>query len=151
MTATLTEFLTADGFVRFELARLPTGHATVRVHINGRPGIFVVDSGAGGSVIHNAVAGSFDLEQIAHDASATPRAIGAGGHMDLAHYRLSSFAIEDAPVNLPTLRGTDLAAVVDALQAKTGTKIDGVIGQDFLIRFGGIIDVANNNLFLKLS
>jgi hypothetical protein len=51
---------------------------------------------------------------------------------------------------LKQVYSTNLDSVVARLNAATGTEIDGVVGQDILSGFSGIINIGSSELYLKL-
>lgn len=143
----VAEFLTSKGYHELKLNKLATGHETIEVEINGKPGLFVLDSGAGASVVNTDDLAKFDLVE---DTSAThTTGAGAGGEVTFKTYKASSFKIGGQTFALDTVHALDLNHVVSAIQAATQVKVDGVIGQDVLTKYGGIIDVANSSLYLK--
>jgi predicted aspartyl protease len=147
---TLAHTLHAQGYVALPLRKLATGHETLSVNLNGQPGVFVVDSGAGGSVVHSDHATRFLLTD---SVGPTRQGTGAGGNIALGQYAVRSFAIGDAsqatPLPVSSILVTNIKTVVDALKAATGAEIVGVIGQDILTEFAAVIDVRGQTLYLK--
>ncbi|MBX9796256.1 MAG: aspartyl protease family protein [Sphingomonas sp.] len=139
-------FLEGQGYHTFKLTKLPTGHETIEVTINGVSGIFVVDSGAGGTVVHRARLAKFGIEQ----ASGEGQGAGAGGNIAITSHPVKSLLLNGQPVPLDTVRATDLDSVANRLQAATGVVIDGVVGQDVLSAYAGIINIGASELYLKL-
>ncbi len=74
---------------------------------------------------------------------------GAGGAFTYVTYPVRSLALGDTALPLTTLRSGDLSHVVSAIRRATGETVDGVIGQDVLTRFNGVIDVGTQTLFLR--
>lgn len=145
--ASVRDYLESNGYRTFKLTKLPTGHETIEVTINGKTGIFVVDSGAGATVVHNDRKAKFDLDAaaIAHSSGA-----GAGGSIAISGHPISSFAISGKPVPLKQVMATNLDSVVSRLKAVTGVEVDGVVGQDVLSGFAAIINIGASELYLKL-
>lgn len=145
----LGAYLGAHGYHQVPLVKLPTGHETVRVVLNGVEGVFILDSGAGATVIHTASLSKYALVPLAEGNG--DLAIGAGGATAIARYPIQSLTLGGMALNMTEVRGMDLSGVVQTLKSATGADIDGVIGQDVLTRFGGVIDVGAQRLFLRDS
>ena len=142
----LAGYLTQHGYVPIKMTKLSTGHETVMVTINGVQGQFVVDSGAGGTVVHNGRLEKFSLQAPQGEGEASS---GAGGGFTAFRADVQSFVIEGVPLDIDQVRTLDLGAVVDQLKLATGADIDGVVGQDVLTRFAGVLDVGAQTLFLR--
>lgn len=142
----LAGYLGQHGYVPIQMTKLSTGHETVTVTINGVEGQFVVDSGAGGTVIHSARLGKFSLQAPEGDGEVSS---GAGGQTTVHRLPIQSFAIAGVTLDVEEVRTLDLTSVVDRLKSIAGADIDGVVGQDVLTRFSGVLDVGNQTLFLR--
>lgn len=140
------EFLADQGYSGFTLRKLPTGHETIEVSINGHTGIFVLDSGAGRTVLHKERLAKFGIEAATSEAQGA----GAGGAVAITSHPVSSFMLNGTSVPLGIVYATSLDSVVARLQAATGTVIDGVVGQDVLSGFSAIINIGASELYLKL-
>jgi hypothetical protein len=138
--------LVLDGYSSIALTRMKTGHLTVQAHVNGIPGRFVLDTGAGRSVIETARHAKFKLARI--DA-ASGVAIGAGGNVPLrmshgnrlqigryVDFGFTAYLMPLQQVNLAFLR-------------RGQERIDGVIGADVLRSGAAVIDYAGGKLYLK--
>jgi hypothetical protein len=140
------QFMTDQGFAVFKLNKLPTGHEVIEVVINGEAGIFVLDSGAGVTVVRHDRLTKFGIGL----ASNQQQGAGAGGSIPIISHPITSFALDGRAVPLSQVYGTNLDSVVARLKAATGVEIDGVIGQDILSRYAAIINVGSGELYLKL-
>ncbi|MEO1304791.1 MAG: retropepsin-like aspartic protease [Pseudomonadota bacterium] len=134
------------GYTEIEISKLPTGHEIVQVSLNGETGLFVVDSGAGTTVVHYENAEKYGLAIADSEQTGT----GAGGQLAVSQAAIDGITMGDTSLSMETVHVMDLSHVVDALAAATATEIDGVVGQDILTRFGGIIDVRGGRLFLQV-
>jgi Aspartyl protease len=146
--ASLADVLRSQGYVAIALKKLPTGHETVVVSINGKDGLFVLDSGAGASVVHTDAAASFNLLESNGPAK---QGTGAGGKIQLNTFAVASFAINKTALPVTAILVTNINHVVDSLKTAAGVDISGVIGQDVLTTYAGIIDVRGKTLYLKLQ
>lgn len=143
----LAIILQQDGYVCIQLRKLPTGHEAMQAEINGVTGTFVVDSGASGTVVNEASRDRLAL--VARDNAQGRDGVGAGGKLTTKDYNIQSLVIGGSSFPIPTVKVMDIGGVVSAIRAKVGVDIDGVIGQDVLTKYSGIIDVAQSRLFLK--
>ncbi|QKG70699.1 retropepsin-like aspartic protease [Erythrobacter mangrovi] len=130
-----------------ELAKVQTGHELIEVTINGRPGLFVLDSGASGTVIHAASLHKY-FDDVG-DVASIRNGFGAGGEVQISRHAIDSFEIDGVPYPLATIASIDLRHVVTGLETRAGVTVDGVVGQDLLTSFKGIIDVSMSKLYLE--
>ena len=144
----LARFMSISGYAAIPLTKLPTGHETVVVALNGVASTFVLDSGAGATVLHRTSLAKFGLAD--GDRMRSSTGVGAGGAIGIDTYAVTSLSISGRQVPLAAIRVADLTAVVGALKAAAGVEVDGVIGQDVLTRWDGVIDVAHSTLYLRL-
>lgn len=142
----LAGYLAQHGYVPIRLTKLSTGHEAVMVTINGVQGQFIVDSGAGGTVIHSARLPKYSLSVPDGDGEVSS---GAGGQVRVHRLPIRSFEIEGVTLGMEEVRTLDLTSVVDRLKSIAGADIDGVVGQDVLTRFRGVLDVGTQTLFLR--
>ena len=140
------ELLEQQGFTAFKLTKLPTGHETVEATINGRSGIFVLDSGAGRTVVRHDRLAKFGLAA----ADSAEEGAGAGGSIAITSHAVESFVLDKQVVPLKQVFGTNLDSGATRLKGATGVEIDGVIGQDVLSGYAGIINIGASELYLKL-
>ena len=133
------------GFSAVAMRALPSGHHIVDVTLNGKSATFVVDTGAGATVLHAPYAASF-LGQ----ATKTERgqAIGAGGSLALSAYPISGLSIGGTATDLKQIFALDLGSVVKALDPIAGKPVHGVVGQDVMRAQHGIVDVRQSMLYL---
>ena len=145
-TATAAQALCALGYSSIPLRTLPSGHHVVGVSVNGRPATFVVDTGAGRTVIHQPHAQSFGLEP---GAGPVGRAIGAGGSTSVSRAAVNNLTIATTRTALTGIFALDLSHVVKALDPIVGSPVHGIIGQDVMQAQHAIIDVQQARLYLK--
>lgn len=145
--APVRSFLEQQGYTTFKLAKLATGHETIEGTINGAAGVFVVDSGAGATVLHKDRLEKFG---IAPGSGNQEPGAGAGSALALGSHAVPGITLAGKPVPLETVYSTDLANVVQSLKAAAGVDVDGVVGQDVLSRYGAIINIGTSELYLKL-
>ncbi|GAB5559821.1 MAG: hypothetical protein SynsKO_14680 [Synoicihabitans sp.] len=139
--------LLGDGYLPLPLEKLATGHETIGAEINGVGGRFIIDSGARLSVVNDARLAHFDMKPSDRFEQESASG-GVGGAFSIRIYRLGEFRLEEVTIPQATLGAFDLSAVVSAIEAETGVAVDGVIGQDTLLRHSAIIDIAGQLLLL---
>ena len=118
---------------------LYNNHIYMQVRMNGSARQFLLDTGAGITVVDKGLA---EAEKLTLHG---PFPItGAGGSTDVAWTRVKSF-------NVPGVSLTNQVVGVialDGLRPLTGRRIDGILGYDFLSRFVVEIDYVNRSINL---
>jgi predicted aspartyl protease len=127
--------------VTFRLAGSKQALILLPVFVDGRgPYSFVLDTGAGSTVVSNELA----------DALALPRGEnqdgrGAAGKMTLVKSQLPSLTVGQETIESLPVSVTDLSFLGRAM----GVRVDGALGQSFLRHFAMTLDYATNVLTLK--
>jgi len=142
----LSAYLSERGYFPIPLQKLSTGHETVQLVINGVEGRFILDSGAGGTVVHTGNLSKFSLEMPGDGGEVSS---GAGGQFTWYRLPIESLEIGGRSLEVDEIRTLDLTPVVSRLQEAAGVDVDGVVGQDILTRFKGVLDVGTQTLFLQ--
>jgi len=124
----LEKSLVLNDYIKIPLTKEISGHLQLNGSINGVNGSFILDTGAGATVIEQSLKEKFKMTSIKTDDTAT----GAGG------------AVENMFLTL-----MDLNYVNDAFESLGIQKADGVIGADVLTDGKAIIDYYNLALYLK--
>lgn len=134
------------GFTGIPLTELLTGHHLVEATVNGRPGHFVLDTGANLSVLDAAHVQDFGLSG---DTAAPGAAIGLGGTMKARQLSVDSLAIGPVAIRQRSMAVADLSQLTDVLRPFAGgTPIHGIIGHDVMEEHRAVIDVAGPVLYL---
>jgi hypothetical protein len=125
--------------------RQPTGHITVVAKLTRRSALFVVDTGAGGTVIHNGVLNRYKLEL-------TGRIRKSAG-MGVSGVQLTAVASHDLHLGLVDLseiklHALDLSHVIEGFAKANVPRIVGVLGADVLHRRHAIIDYQRQCIVL---
>lgn len=133
------------GFAPIPMTALPSGHHMVEVNVNGRIGSFLLDTGAGITIVHAPYLKAFGLL-----ATAGGRAAGTlTGEVRLTPVDVARFAIGGTDTQLSQIYAMDLSHIVKAIRATTQQPIQGLIGQDVMRDQKAIIDVEHSVLYLK--
>jgi hypothetical protein len=122
-----------------------TGHHLVTAAVNGREGVFILDTGANLSVI--------DVDHVAHFGLAAARgrpggATGLGGSNVARQVTIDSLAFGPVKIRQRRMVVTDLGSIGDALAPLAGGAVHGIIGQDALKEHRAVIDVERPLLYL---
>ncbi len=122
-----------------------TGHHLVTAAVNGKEGVFVLDTGANLSVI--------DVDHVAHFGLASARgrpggATGLGGSNAARQISIDSLTLGGIEVRQRRMVVTDLGSIGDALAPLAGGAVHGIIGQDVLKEHRAVIDVERPLLHL---
>ncbi|HYG48671.1 MAG TPA: retropepsin-like aspartic protease [Allosphingosinicella sp.] len=122
-----------------------TGHHLVTASVNGKEGVFVLDTGANLSVI--------DVDHAAYFGLRTARgrpggATGLGGSNVARQVSIDSLALGGVRVRQRRMVVTDLGSIGDALAPLSGGAVHGIIGQDALKEHRAVIDVERPLLYL---
>ena len=142
----LESYLTKDNYVKLELKKMPSGHLHIFGQLNGVNGNFILDTGAGVTVIEEKSKDKFHMQTKESEEQAT----GAGGtgiRMQSSEKNiLRTGELELKELNLMLM---NLDHVNNAFESMGLEKIDGVIGADILTNNKAIIDYYNLILYLK--
>jgi hypothetical protein len=122
-----------------------TGHHLVTTAVNGREGVFILDTGANLSVIDSDHARHFG---IAAERGRAGGATGIGGSNAARQVRIESLAFGRVKLRQKRMVVTDLGSIGDALAPLAGGAVHGLIGQDVLKEHRAVIDVERPLLYL---
>jgi predicted aspartyl protease len=143
----LERTLESQGYIALPLRRLRIGVETVSLRINGKTGLFVLDTGASLTIIDRSRLGKFNIAQNAPLSSTN--AIGAGGSVVVSSYPVRSIGFGSNEFDIKRISSADMSAVNASFTKDTGLSVDGVLGHDVLSHFGAVIDLGQGRLFLR--
>jgi predicted aspartyl protease len=109
-------------------------HLFIPVSVEGREAIWVIDTGAGMSVIDQAFADEMGIE-----SEGNLKGQGAGGTVDLGIATLPPYKLKGVSFSEQKVAVLDMAELI----RRIGIDIAGILGFDFLSRFVTRIDFAN--------
>ena len=142
----LENYLTKDGYVRLEMKKMPSGHLHLFGQLNGVDGNFILDTGAGATVIEVKNKEKFHMQTEKSDEQAA----GAGGiGMQMQTSDNNNLKIAELELNELNLMLMNLDHVNIAFESMELEKVDGVIGADILTNKMAIVDYSNLILYLK--
>ncbi|MDW5289299.1 retropepsin-like aspartic protease [Formosa sp. PL04] len=143
---TLQEFLLKRNYVKIKLKLTKTNHFEIFATINGKKGLFILDTGASSSCVGFEAIESFNLKV----KDSEIKAAGAGAtDMTTQLSKKNSIKIGKWKKDKMTLILFNMTHVNTALVSHNSTPVDGIIGADILKKGKGIIDYDRKYLYLK--
>ncbi|WP_158238398.1 MULTISPECIES: retropepsin-like aspartic protease [Luteimonas] len=139
--------LEAGGYQAVRMTRHGDAHLTIDVRVNDVPGTFILDTGAGRTVIDRAAQSRFDDGR---RVTSGGQATGAGGgNLAIGTLPRSRLRIGDYRDDAFTVHFLALDHVNAAFARRGEAPVDGVVGADVLERAGAVIDYPNLRLYLR--
>lgn len=142
----LGHFLKEKNYEAIQLGRFITGHLYLTAEVNGTNAIFVLDTGAGSTVMEEKRDSKFNLTTSLSELNA----VGAGGsnlalkETSIKNFKIKNYVLHDYKIHL-----MNLDHVNNAFKQVGIAEIDGVIGADILIKGKAVIDYEKLILYLK--
>ncbi|WP_194766991.1 TIGR02281 family clan AA aspartic protease [Tamlana sp. I1] len=144
---TLQQFLTNKGYAKVKLHLTKTNHFEIKASINGKKGVFILDTGASSSCVGFEGIETFKLK--AEDSLI--KAAGAGAiDMDTKMSKKNKLKIGKWTTNKVVLVLFNLTHVNTALKNHNSEPVDGIIGADILKKGKAVIDYEKKYLYLRL-
>ena len=150
-TNTIHTFLSELGYEAIPIAENISGHLLIEVSVNGTAGLFILDTGAGGTVVDSSRAEALKLILQTEETSFT--GAGAGGQglevcPSLGNtIEIGRYIRRDFTISLMSLQ--HVSESLNKLGAHE--EVTGVIGVDVLKPAKAIIDYSNMMLYLSLN
>ncbi|MFS4467860.1 redoxin domain-containing protein [Maribacter sp. 2210JD10-5] len=138
--------LLTNGYAKIPLKKLISGHLSFEGKINGIDGRFILDTGAGATVIEAKNQKKFNMKSEGAGESASG---AGGGDLELRTSSSNSFEIADTALEDQTLYLMDLDHVNVAFADYGIEAVDGVLGADILEGKSAVIDYESMALYLK--
>lgn len=144
---TLHQFLEQKAYTKIKLHLTKTNHFEIKATINGKKGLFILDTGASNSCVGFEAIETFNLK--AKDSEV--KAAGAGAiDMDTKTSKKNKIKIGKWTTNKIILVLFNLTHVNTALTNHNSKPVDGIIGADILKKGKAVIDYEKKYLYLKL-
>ena len=96
--------MVSKGYDEVKLFKIRTGHITATISVNGKPCVFLIDTGGGATLIDKSKRQKFGLK----------------------------------------------ASINSEFRKNHARQVDGVLGTDFLDKYGAVIDYAQQRLYLRI-
>ncbi len=142
----LEKFLTVKhDYIKIPITKMASGHLHVNVVLNGVDGEFILDTGAGATVVDTNRKNKFDLQTEDTKNSGS----GAGGTQTLQKAINNTFKLGGLTKSKFDLYVMNLDHVNKALSSMGLKEIDGVIGADILTENKAIIDYSKLILYVQ--
>jgi predicted aspartyl protease len=143
----LENFLLEKNYVKVKLHLTKTNHFEIKASINGRPGLFILDTGASSSCLGFEAIDTFKLDVEESDILAA----GAGStNMETKMSLKNKVKIGKWHSKKMALILFNLSHVNTALANHKSKPVDGIIGADILKKAKAVIDYEKKHLYLKL-
>ena len=145
-TTPYDSIMQAEGYDVLPLFKTRTGHITVTLQVNGKPCVFLIDTGGGATLIDLSKKDKYQLEPLAiRDyaagiASATPLVRTTG-----------TFGINGKEIRNDSLFLMDISYVNAEFKKTRSRQVDGVLGTDFLEKHKAVVDYSRSMLYLKTN
>ena len=147
MTEKLQQFLLEKGYSKTKLKLTKTNHFEIKASINGKNGLFILDTGASNSCVGFEASKTFKLKVKDSEIMAA----GAGAiNMETKMSKKNKIKIGKWKYDKVILVLFNLTHVNTALINHNAKPVDGIIGADILKRGKAIIDYDKKHLYLKL-
>ena len=142
----LHDLLVSNAYRPIALTRTAMGHFSLNGTIDGKPAVFIVDTGASNTVVGRRTADSFGFDVTHVD--------DLGGGLGVSGARterapVQQLQLDGFDTHLDSVFVMDIDAVNQALVDNGSEAVDGVVGGDVLMRSEAIIDCAGAMLYLK--
>lgn len=144
----IEEILPQNNYHQIKLSLSKTQHLFTEALINGKEGLFIIDTGASNSCIDFKYVNHFKV--LAQESDV--KAAGAGATDMLTeiskdnNLQIGSWSMKEIELVL-----FDLSHVNLALEQYESEQIHGIIGADILLATNAVIDYETQSMFLKLQ
>ena len=134
----------ANGYQVLPLFKTRTGHITVTFQVNGKPCVFLVDTGGGATLIDISKKDKYQLQmQAMRDYAA-----GIGSASPLVRTS-AKCTVNDAEFMADSLFLMDISYLNAEFRKTRSRQVDGVLGTDFLDQHHAVIDYPRLSIYLK--
>ena len=135
----------SKGYDEVKLFKSKTGHITATISVNGKSCVFLIDTGGGATLIDKSKRQKFGLEAF----KTGDYAAGIGSLSALirtsATLQINGYDIEENDLYL-----MDISYINSEFKKNRARQVDGVLGTDFLDKYGAVVDYAQLKLFLRI-
>ncbi len=138
--------MVAKGYDEVELFKTRTGHITATLSVNGKPCIFLIDTGGGATLIDK----SKKKYKFGLEASKTGDYAAGIGSISALTKTSASLQINGYDIEENDLYLMDISYINSEFRKKHARQVDGVLGTDFLDKYEAVIDYSRCKLFLRI-
>ena len=141
----LKKFLVDKSYHSIKLKKTATNHFEITAQINGKEGLFILDTGASNSCVGFDEISKFNLTTEESDH----KAAGAGTtEIDTQISKKNTIKIGGFKLKKVNLVLLDLSHINNALKKQKAKEINGIIGADILEKGKAVIDYDKKKLYL---
>lgn len=141
----LDNLLRKQSYQKVKLTTYKSGHIVFDLMLNEKSALFLLDTGASGTILSDTCIEKFDLKLEDSEESAT----GAGANnLKLQKSLANTIQIKDKKITSIDLFVMDLEHVNQAMLEIGHLAIDGVLGADFLNQFHVVIDYKSKHFYM---
>ncbi len=135
--------LSTEGYEVLKLHKMKTGHLTTTIRVNGKPCVFLVDTGGGGTLIDISKKDKFGLQSLGK------RDYAAGiGSVSSLFRTTAVLQLNGKEFKQEVLFLMDISYLNTEFKKTKGREVDGVLGTDFLERHHAVIDYPHSKMYL---
>lgn len=142
MFSTCVETKSTNTIVGFFGKTLPL----ISLQINNKTAYFIIDSGSGVSLIHSDYLNKYGLVPVDNDTDLLVHGLGGSEYVN-SIIENASILLKGRHIDV-SLYPYDLSLIVDSIQRGEGISITGILGNDFLSRYGAIISYNQKTIEL---
>lgn len=148
ISLSLTKFFTMDFFVPFDVKEIEQAsfHPIVAATIAGKQINMILDTGASRTVLSSNLVINFD--KTAGDGEEAFAAGINAQRMEVEQVVIPSIRIGNLDFFDMLIFSTNLDAVSSLYEQMAGVRIDGLLGCDFLVKYGGVVDFNAQRIVL---
>jgi len=143
----LKTFLKNQGYQQVKLKKSKTQHLLMKGFVNNVPANFLLDTGAGATVMDLNHAESFNVnyKKVEDDEAAGL----SGEKMNMFESDDAKLNIDGFEINEMKIRLIDMGPLNALLQVKKSNHIHCIVGADILEKFVAVIDYNKRKMYLK--
>ena len=134
------------GYDEVKLFKSKTGHITATISVNGKPCVFLIDTGGGATLIDQSKRQKYDLK-----ASKTSDYAAGIGSVSTLVRTSATFQINGYNIKEKDLYLMDISYMNYEFKKNHSRQVDGVLGTDFLDKYGAVIDYSRLKLYLRIQ
>ena len=148
-TENITQFLTSMGYIAIPFRQNVSGLLLINAKINDVDGVYILDSGAGQTVVDTKQLDTLKLKLNYDEAALTGGGFGAHGVENVPSYN-NKLEINDFKMDNLIVAVMSLETAWESL-ARVGAhdELFGIIGVDILKKGNAIIDFSTMTLYLR--
>lgn len=142
----LDNLLRKQDFQKIKLETYASGHIVFHLFLNDIPALFLLDTGASGTILTREAIEKFSLEMRDTEESGT----GAGSNNLKMHLAVQNKLIfKEKTIENIDLFVMDLSNVNSSFEDLGHLAIDGVLGADILSKYNCVVDYKGMNLYIE--